>query len=186
MAYFDNDIDDNANFFSFSTFGEFNEYPFLGQTLATEGANGLPYHTPADRSNMVGSSTSFWATANGKCRRDLFVGWRLTCESPESVAEATSYVPQIDGYGQPSYSDYQWPAVGHQAESYHTGFLSRGTSFAETVASEASTVAQTPSSCKSLFCFETLGIRTLTYREQSRSATGGITTAAHHTARSTR
>ncbi|KAF9649843.1 hypothetical protein BDM02DRAFT_1734586 [Thelephora ganbajun] len=133
MAYFSNN---DTNFYPTSyTFGEFEEYPFLSQTLATEGANAQAYHALADHwsmaersGSMVGLSTSLQATAN------------------QPVAPATPYLTQIDGYGQPLYSGYQWPAVGHQAESYHSGFLSRDTPFADTVALEVSTVVPTYSS----------------------------------------
>ncbi|KAF9645110.1 hypothetical protein BDM02DRAFT_3120800 [Thelephora ganbajun] len=135
MAYFNN----NTNFYpTSSTFGEFEEYPFLSQTLDTEGANSQAHHALADHWSMaersgpmVGSSTGYWATANRKCRRNLFASWCLTRKFPESVVSATAYTTQVDGYGQPSYSGYQWPAVGHQAETYHPGFLSRDTSFAD-------------------------------------------------------
>ncbi|KAF9646524.1 hypothetical protein BDM02DRAFT_3118449 [Thelephora ganbajun] len=175
MAHFNNY---DANFYPTPAPGEFDEYSFLGQTLATgyqaESYHSQGHYTFADHSNVVeqseptvGSSTSYWATANRKCHCNLFVCLCLTRKFPESVASATSYATHVDGYGQPSYSEYQWPAVGHQAEFYHTGFLNRDTSFAETVASEASTVVPTD-------------------REQFRSTTGGITRTGNQTARSTK
>ncbi|KAF9652320.1 hypothetical protein BDM02DRAFT_3109315 [Thelephora ganbajun] len=143
MAYFNN----NANFYpTSSASGEPYEYPFLGQRLVTEGPDIQAHHALANRWNMteqpgpmVGEPTSPQVTANGKCRCNLFVGWCLTRESPESVVSATSYMTQVDGYSQLSYSGYQWPAVGLQAGSHHSDFLRRDHSFASIATLETST-----------------------------------------------
>ena len=66
----------------------------------------------------------------------------------------SSYMTQADGYAWPTYPGRYSPAVGQQAQSYRTGFLSRDSSFASTWASEASTVVPAPSSGKNLFTFE--------------------------------
>ena len=84
----------------------------------------------------------------------------LTHCPSESVDLATSYVAQTDGYGQPSYSDQYWPAVGHQVQPHHTGFLSQDGSLADILASETSNVEPTPSSGENIFCSETFGKRT--------------------------
>ena len=99
------------------------------------------------------------------------------------MASATSYETQANGYGQPSYTEQYWPAVGQQAQSYYSGFSGYDSYFASTVAPETSTAIPTPSSGKSLLYFETSKIKMLTDRDQSRSTTGGSTRADPRPAR---
>jgi hypothetical protein len=136
---------------------EFNEYQFLGQASATEDANTQwmcntfadswgTYEQPGPTAR---SSTTLPATTGyGKHCCNLFADWCLTLESLESLAPATSYTNQADGYGQPS---YYLPEVGQQAQTYNSGALSQGFSSARMVAPEPFTAVPTLSSGKSLF-----------------------------------
>lgn len=136
---------------------EFDSYPFLGQMSATEEANKQTTSTVDGRWNtigwhepMVGSSSSLQATASyGEHQRNLFVGWYLTREFPESVASTTSDETQAI-YGHRSYPHYHWPAASQWPQFPQSGFLSRDGSFATSMASETPTVIPTPSSGKHL------------------------------------
>ena len=68
------------------------------------------------------------------------------------MAPTTMYTSRTNGYSWPSYdqsADYR------QAQSYHSDFLSRDGSFADTAASETSTAVHTPSSSE--YLLEELG-----------------------------
>jgi len=157
MAYFN----DYANYYPISSAREeLNTYQLLDQTPATEEANYNegPYNTSSDYWTMpeqlgsiVGLSTSLPATAGyGEHCYNLFADWCLTLGSPESLAPATSYVNQTDGYGQPLYSSHHWPEVGQQAPSYYSVPLSQDFSSAGTAAPEPFTVVPTFDSGKSV------------------------------------
>jgi len=130
------------------------------QTLATGGADNQPYNytftdlwnMPEQSGSVVDESTNLLATtSHGKYCCNLFADRYLMPGSPESLAPATSYVNQADGYGQPSYSNNYWPEFDQMAQSYHSGSLNQEFSFDNTVVSEPSTVIPAPSSGKSLF-----------------------------------
>ena len=143
MTYF-NDFN-HASFYS-STSGGLYPHPPPSQMFAvdTEGANGQIYGSPADQWSMVGSPTSLRATDSfGEYPSDCSIDWCLTREPPESVAPTTSYTSRNDGYSWPS---SEWLADYQQVQSRHSGYLSRGGSFASTAASETSTAVHTPSS----------------------------------------
>ena len=142
MAYFDNA--NNAGFYSVS--GGPYSYPPPNRTFAidTEGANNQMFTDTTDQwimvrgsGSMVGQPTSLQATASSsECHSDPFIDSWLTYKPPESVAPATPYTSRTDGCSWPSYdrsADYR------QAQSRYSGYLSRGSSFAETTASESST-----------------------------------------------
>jgi len=149
MAYF-NDADNTTYYTTVS--GGPHPYPPQSRTSAvdTEGTNGQLCADPTDQRGMVrrsgpmvGSPTSLRAEASfGERRSGHFTGWYLTHELQESVAPATSYTSRADGYSWPSYDR----STNYQRDSYHSGYLGRDRSFANTVASETSTVEQTPSS----------------------------------------
>jgi len=169
MAYFN-----NANFYSTSASEEPEAYPFLNQTLATEGVGDQVHITLADRWGMTGSQTSHRDTVSyGKHYCDPFVNRCLIHEPPDSMTSATSYMNQTDGYSQAPYSGHHWPAVGQQAPPYHPDFLSQDVPFGGMAGSEAPTVVVTPSSGKNLFHFGTSRNRALTDHKQSHSTTGG-------------
>ena len=148
MAY-SNDAD-NTSYYS-SVSGGLYPYPSPNRMFAidTEGTNGQLYADPADQRGMVrrsgpmvGSPTGLRTEASfGERRSGHFTGWYLTHELEESVPPATSYTSRTDGYGWPSYDR----SANYRRESYHSGYLGRDRSFANTV-SETSTAEQTPSS----------------------------------------
>jgi hypothetical protein len=191
MAYFNTN---NANFYSTSpAFGEPDAYPFLSQMSAIEGVGSTyTYGAFTDQWGMVeqsgptaGSSTSLATAGYGKHHCIHFTNLCLTYESPESAGSAAWLETQTNGYGQPSYTEQYWPAVGQQAQPYHSGFSSHDSFFANTVAPETSTAIPAPSSGKSLFSFETSKNKVLTNCDQSRSTTGGSTRADPRPARPT-
>jgi hypothetical protein len=146
---------------------EFNEYQFLGQASATEEANfqrtynafANSWETYEQPGPTAGSSTTLPATAGyGKHCCNLFADPCLTLESLESLAPATSYTNQADGYGQPS---YYWPEVGQQAQTYNSSALDQGLPSASTAAPEPFAAVPTLSSGKSLFS-ATVSTRVLT------------------------
>jgi hypothetical protein len=141
----------------------FKAYNFLDQTSAAEEAsNSGLQNTLTDRWGMfeqsrpaVSLQTTPRATANhGKHHCNLFVDWCLMPGSPESLAPATSYMHQVDGFGQPPYSRNYRPGVDQQAQSYHSGPPSRGFFSASTAAPEPFTTVPTPGNGKSLFSLE--------------------------------
>ena len=143
-----------------------NTSQFPDQTSAAGWADNQPYNTFTDLWNMpeqsgsvVGEPTKnlLATTSYGEHRRNNFTDWCLTLESPDSLAPATSYANQVDGYGQPSYSNNYWPEVG---QSYHSGPPNQEFSFGNTVVSEPSTVTPALGSGKSLFSPE---LRALEY-----------------------
>ena len=190
MAYFNGT--NNASFYSTSSaFGEPDAYPLLSQMLATEGVGSTyTYGAFTDQWGMaeqpgptVDSLTSLATADYGKYHCIHFIGRSLTYESSESAASAASFETQTNGYGQPSYTEQYWPAVGQQTQPYHSGFSSHDIFFASTVASETSTAIPAPSSGKSLLYFETSKNKVLTDCDQSSSTTGGPTRAGPRLAR---
>ena len=156
------DFNDYASLYPTSSAREEpNTYQPLDQRSATGGgADNQRYnYTFADLWNMpeqsgsvVDESTNLLATTSyGKHCCNLFADRCLMPGSPESLAPATSYVNQADGYVQPSYSNKYWPEVDQVAQSYHSGSLNQEFSFDHTVVSEPPTVIPVPSSGKSLF-----------------------------------
>ena len=138
---------------------ESNTYQSLDQTSATGGADNQLYNyaftdlwdMPEQSGSVVDESTNLLDTTSyGKHRYSLLADRYLMPGSPESLAPATSYANQADGYGQPSYLSNYWPEVDQVAQSYHSGPLNQEF-FDNTVVSEPSTVIPAPSSGKSLF-----------------------------------
>ena len=135
-------------------------YPLSGQTLAVEETDNQVFDTftnywgPVPLGPIAGPSTDHLEVPrDGRHHFTLFVNWRLTRASSEPVAEATSFESVFDGY-QSSYEDPCWHTAGQQPEPDHTGSLSQGDFFPdEMIALGVSTVIQTPSSGKNLFCF---------------------------------
>jgi hypothetical protein len=136
----------------------FKAYNFLDQTSATEDASNLGLHnTLSDRWGMFeqpGPAVSLPKAGHGKHYCNLFVDWCIMPGSPDSLAPATSYMHQIDGFGQPSYSRNHRPGVLQQPQSYHSGPPSHGFSFAGAMVPEPFTVVPTPGNGKSLFSLE--------------------------------
>ena len=166
MAYFNN----YTSFYPTpSAREEFSAHQFLDQTSAAEGVNyegsqvTFPdcWNTFQQPEPTVGSSAALPATVgHGEHYYNLFVDWRLTLGSPESLAPATSYMNQTGSYDQLSYSSHYWPEVGQQAQTYHPGFSSQNFSPAIMAAPEPSAVVPTPNSGESLL---SLKLRTLEY-----------------------
>jgi len=165
MDYFN----DYASFYPTSSAREEpNTFQPSDQTSATGWTDNQPYNTftdlwgmPEQSGSVVGEPTNLLATTSyGEHRCNLFADWCLTLESPESLAPATSYVNQADGYSQPSYSSNYWPEVGQEAQSYYSGSLGQEFFFENTAASEPSIVIPAPGSGKSLSSSK---LRTLEY-----------------------
>ena len=159
MAHFNNDYN-NAGFYYPTSYTpaleNFDAYPLLHQTSATEEVNFPVHHTLDDQwgmtrrpEPMVGSPTSLRTTTNYSNPHYNFVDRCPTRELPESVA--ISYATQAGGYGQPSYSGHYWPELGQQTQSYPSGFSSWDRPFTSTTALEASTMGPVSSSSKYLF-----------------------------------
>jgi len=137
-----------------------NTYQSLDQTSATGVADDQLYkytltdlwNMPEQSGSVVDESTNLLDTTSyGKYCCNLFADRYLISGSPESLAPATSYVNQADGYGQPSYLSNYWPEVDQVAQSYYPSSLNQEFSFNNVVLSEPSTVVPAPSSGKSLF-----------------------------------
>ena len=158
MADFDSN---NANFLPTSSVAreEADGYPFLGQTSATEWSNNYTFTNGWSMGDqpgpMANSSTSLRATTgHGEHDYNLFIDWCLTLKSPDSLP---SFI-QNDDYAQPPYSEDYWPAIGQQAQSHHSNYLSWDAPFVGTVAPEVSTAVPTPSSSKYIFHLKHQGI----------------------------
>lgn len=133
----------DTNFYSASSAsGELELYPFTEPL--PDGWCAVEWPSPPTNPQAT--------VSHGKYLGNSFIEWHLTCESPEPATSATSCTTNIDGYGQPSYTEEHWPATGYQAEPHHPGFLGWDDSFTCTADSETSTAAQTSTSGKHLRC----------------------------------
>ena len=142
---------------------EFDVYRFPDQTTTTgepgyrENPSTFPdfWETLEQPGPTVSLPTILPATSgHGKHCYNPFVDWCLTLESPESLALATSWADQPDGYDQPSSSGYYWPEVGQEARSYYSGSLSQEYCFPGTAESKPPTVNPTFDSGKILFSLQ--------------------------------
>ena len=106
---------------------------------------------------MVGSLNSLLNTINyGEYHCNQLVVGYLTPMSAEPLASTSLYTTEANGYGQPSHSGHHWPTIDHQTQSYDSSFSTLYDSFAGTMGSEATTMAQTLSSGENPFTLEHL------------------------------
>ena len=162
MAYYLNNTSDASYYSTSYTSGELDAYTLLSQTSANEETNNEVSNTftagwgvGGQPGCTVGSSTSLRAEANfGEHNYVLLNGCGLTCVSPGSVSSASPYTVQTPGYNHLSYPEHYWPMTSQYTQSYHSGIVSRDSSFAGMAASEASVAIPAPSSSKCPFLMQ--------------------------------
>ena len=163
MAHFNNTND--ADFYSTSSASEeldANQTP--SQRSIGEWADDQVSNTSAYDWNMVerqgltvrSPTSSRATTSHGKYHCSQIVVGYLTHMSAELVASASSHMTEVNSCGQ-TYPGYYRPTVGYQAQPYNPGSSSQGSSFASTIAKEASAVVPALSSGKDIFILELLG-----------------------------
>jgi len=165
MDYFN--IDDTNLESTPYTAGDFDAYPFLEQTSATEDKNGIfadGWGVGVRPDHEVGLPWGLEAEASfGKHNRSLPDDGRLTHESSDTVASATPYNTQAHNDGALSFPEYYLPATGLHSQSHSPSIASWENSFTSTAVSEASAMVPVPSSGE--YSYETSTSRVLTDRE---------------------